>query len=75
MESAITWAWDQLDPGLKGLSANDIRDANYQFTFMKNRRSENDRKLAIATNIISSVGRVLFGVDPFDPEYMSLYRA
>lgn len=52
---------------LGNLTAEDIRLANNQFTFINNMSRTGDQALTFMQTIVSVIGRTLFNVDPFDP--------
>jgi hypothetical protein len=54
---------------MDGLSAEDIKHANNQFTFIRNSRAAVEDVLSSAQVLISVIARTLFNVDPFDASY------
>jgi hypothetical protein len=58
---------------LDGLSEDDIKKANNQFTYLNHRSKAISLKLEMFQNILSCFMRLTFGADPFDPLVQVFY--
>lgn len=64
--------WNYAFPqDLSFLSPDKLREANNQFTYLRHKQLRFDSAYDSGCVILSMIGRTFFGVDPFDPEYIT----